>query len=516
MYLIMESGEGKYRRWKIDKDKTTVGRDKSCDIAIDDPKVSRMHGEFTYSGGSLIYIDLNSTNGSFINGSPVKRSIISPDDHIRFGNTAFIVKDTDFEAEIVFEDTPAQVNYEVRYENLFNDLSKFAGKTGGIKETKIINIEKDTFNKAENLLINLKIIYDFSRNIFSISDKKEILKFLKTVIFSIFPEAENFYLFLGDSEEKCSAPEMIIARENTMVDSKVKISKTVFKKALTEKISILATDLKRDKRFEESASALNINIRSVMVAPMFYREKLIGALYLDNRSKPNVFKSGDPQLLSAIASMLAIAFENAREREDLQNSYHKLLVRIVSFSEKEIFSKEDFTSKLIHYSAGTAQSINLTAEQTEMLIYAAELFNIGIIPAEFYASDYENSGNLGSLSEHEKSNLAAERFLTKTSALDYIRNILACVSENYDGSGKVKRLRGNEIPLESRILKAVSVFVKEAFFSERKRAFAEIEVLEKLESNSGTKYDPQVLNGLRIFILNKQSSSSEETKDELP
>lgn len=71
----------------------TVGRGKDSDLLIDDPKVSRCHAEFRVSGVKLELVDLNSTNGTFVNSQRLpahEPRELQPGDEIRFGNTVYI------------------------------------------------------------------------------------------------------------------------------------------------------------------------------------------------------------------------------------------------------------------------------------------------------------------------------------------------------------------------------------------------------------------------------------------
>lgn len=63
-----------------------VGRE--CDgLILDDPKVSRLHARFTVEDGALMLIDLQSTNGTHLNGEAVSaKTPIRPDDEILVGN----------------------------------------------------------------------------------------------------------------------------------------------------------------------------------------------------------------------------------------------------------------------------------------------------------------------------------------------------------------------------------------------------------------------------------------------
>lgn len=51
---------------------TIIGRSADCDIRVMSSSVSRKHGLLEISGNDLVYSDLGSSNGSFVNGAPVK------------------------------------------------------------------------------------------------------------------------------------------------------------------------------------------------------------------------------------------------------------------------------------------------------------------------------------------------------------------------------------------------------------------------------------------------------------
>jgi pSer/pThr/pTyr-binding forkhead associated (FHA) protein len=75
---------------------TTIGRGEERELQIFDVKVSRLHAELHASSESLALIDLNSTNGTFVNGERLpahQLTVIKPKDELRFGNTSFICQD---------------------------------------------------------------------------------------------------------------------------------------------------------------------------------------------------------------------------------------------------------------------------------------------------------------------------------------------------------------------------------------------------------------------------------------
>jgi len=68
-----------------------VGRDRANALPIQDKRLSRRHAAIHYVDGQGFYlVDLNSTNGSFVNGEPIKQCILLKDgDRVRLGSLAF-------------------------------------------------------------------------------------------------------------------------------------------------------------------------------------------------------------------------------------------------------------------------------------------------------------------------------------------------------------------------------------------------------------------------------------------
>ncbi len=66
----------------------TIGRDSSCDIVVNNSRVSRMHGVITYQNNSYVYRD-NSTNGTVVNGVPVKNGEVN----VKIGDSIMLASD---------------------------------------------------------------------------------------------------------------------------------------------------------------------------------------------------------------------------------------------------------------------------------------------------------------------------------------------------------------------------------------------------------------------------------------
>jgi FHA domain-containing protein len=77
----------KRRPYPLAKDALSIGRLDSCDIVLSDTGVSRKHAEVRREGDEWVVVDLNSTNGTIVNGKTVRRHRLAEGDRIEVGET---------------------------------------------------------------------------------------------------------------------------------------------------------------------------------------------------------------------------------------------------------------------------------------------------------------------------------------------------------------------------------------------------------------------------------------------
>ncbi len=91
---------------QLTKDKTTLGRRPYNDIVIDNLAVSGEHAVLQLAGADVFIEDLNSTNGTYINGKAVKKQLLNHNDTVEIGKykIKYLIDDgTDYEKTQVFK-----------------------------------------------------------------------------------------------------------------------------------------------------------------------------------------------------------------------------------------------------------------------------------------------------------------------------------------------------------------------------------------------------------------------------
>lgn len=81
------------RAFDVNVDRTTVGRVEENTFQIADASVSSRHAEILLQGSDLLIRDLNSTNGTFINGEKISEAVLKPGQTLRFGQVELKIDD---------------------------------------------------------------------------------------------------------------------------------------------------------------------------------------------------------------------------------------------------------------------------------------------------------------------------------------------------------------------------------------------------------------------------------------
>ncbi len=90
--LQVTDPDGRSRAVEIGSGGLTIGRAEDNDLVARDGRVSRHHGRIVGRRGTLIYLDVGSTNGSKVNGEPVVEVVLGIGDRLELGDTTLVVE----------------------------------------------------------------------------------------------------------------------------------------------------------------------------------------------------------------------------------------------------------------------------------------------------------------------------------------------------------------------------------------------------------------------------------------
>ena len=90
MFLCYKLPNGDQKKYPLEKSRTTIGRGLNVDLIVQDRLSSRLHCSIEYRDNAWHIRDLQSRNGTYVNGQRVQEAELMPGDRIGIGDTVLI------------------------------------------------------------------------------------------------------------------------------------------------------------------------------------------------------------------------------------------------------------------------------------------------------------------------------------------------------------------------------------------------------------------------------------------
>ncbi len=158
----------------------------------------------------------------------------------------------------------------------------------------------------------LAALYEVSSQLGSSLDLTEVLNQVMDSIITL-TGAERGYIVLFD--EVSGDLRLAVARnvdQQKIEGRSMELSRTVIERAVASGKGIVTNNALEDERFSNQESVVGLQLRSIMCAPLRVRNRILGAVYVDNRLYSDAFKDDDLELLITFTNQAAITIQNAR------------------------------------------------------------------------------------------------------------------------------------------------------------------------------------------------------------
>jgi transcriptional regulator with GAF, ATPase, and Fis domain len=315
--LLVLSGPLKDSTIPLSEGEVTIGREASNGIAIADPSVSRKHCTLTSEGGRFRVRDLDSRNGTLVNQVNVEDQWLQHGDEIAAGDSSFLFLLEDEELSPV----------ESRVE--FEDAQRTA-ETTILHPRDVVYLQPDRLLRelppTSRVARNLNALLKISRIVHAIRDLNELQEQLLDLIFEVAPAGRGAILLADREGHQFNS--MFARMRQAGQGQLVKVSRTVARQVLEQGVAILGSDVPSNDELREVESLAESHVRSLLCVPLTIFQRVIGCIYLDSESLSTRLDEEHLQLVTAIAGISAVALENARRVQWLEEENERLTVEI--------------------------------------------------------------------------------------------------------------------------------------------------------------------------------------------
>ena len=324
-YLIPYPIESFAKPILIDGKRTYIGR-RHVDgirIQIDDMHVSRKHACIHSEDGQFLIDDLDSQNGTFLNGQRIKQAALDSHDKITIGRLTYLfLMQPDAASDLVSVPSPGASDHTIDISPQDIDFSEVWAQNADDAAHGFLHSDEEPPSESTQPVTlahtRLSLLYQLSESLRTTSDAMEVYEKGIDLIMKAMPDAEyTLVAKRSTSKDAFNILAFKFADQREASGDTIPISHTVFDWVLTERVTLVSENLIEDQRFQESDS-ININdLRSIVCAPISGKNRVIGLLYAQANNLVSPFSKEDAKFVSAVANEIALTIDNIRFREEL-------------------------------------------------------------------------------------------------------------------------------------------------------------------------------------------------------
>src|SRR6202167_5055902 len=290
--LLIHTPDGATRPLVLDRERYTLGRSSANELCYpEDAGLSRQHLALEKNGEIWMVRDLNSKNGTFVNGVRITSPFpLGKNDRVTAGHIAL-----DFGENSL---PPPSDNTVVFIE--------------GVTPTTSVSTTVAT---------SLKGVLSQDKEIEGGPQMRALIRAGRELAGNM-PLAELFKLIMNLSVEAVGATRgvlMTLEGKELVVQEALGegfgISSAVRDRVIKEKTSLLVRDARLDEAFADRMSIVQQQIRSMLAVPLQTDDRVIGLIYLDSPHFIKEFTKEDLSLLTVMANVAAIRIEHTRLAE---------------------------------------------------------------------------------------------------------------------------------------------------------------------------------------------------------
>lgn len=267
-------------------------------LPLTDTTVSRRHAELTPDNGKWFLRDLESANGTFVNGELIHGRVeLAQGDQVRCGETLLLFN---ISPELDRADAISLLDQD-RLDTTIEEAERLTN------EPMLPGHAGDAQSAA-----HLKLIYELTALPARCADPQELLDRVMDLVFrELHPERGFILLQRGPADRPTPAVVRYATRPKTRDDGRIPVSRTIVEHAMAHRVGVLSTNAMNDARFRSGDSVQAYGIRSAICVPIVHGERIYGVIHVDNSLSHATFTEAQLKLMTAIGQHAGLALTTA-------------------------------------------------------------------------------------------------------------------------------------------------------------------------------------------------------------
>jgi HD-GYP domain-containing protein (c-di-GMP phosphodiesterase class II) len=349
-----------------------------------------------------------------------------------------------------------------------------------------IEFEKRTLaSETLNKYKEITLLYDMVEQVSSCLDTKEVARLVIEQAKKVIRLSSVAVLLLDKETGRMELVASHGSALSTTVQPNVGITGTVWSSGRAE----IVNDVQADPRVPSGTTG----ICSMMCAPLKAKDAVVGVIKLGNEEPMN-YCAEDLKLFTTLASLAAVAMENASLYEQLKEAFYTTVYTLAETIEKRDPYTGNHTKRVMEYSLAIGRTLGLGEEDMTRLQLGAVLHDVGKIGVRDNVLLKEAALTDEEFEQIKKHAVYGEEMISRIARLRTAIPGVRQHHEKFDGRGYPDGLAGEDIDITARIIAVADSY--DAMTTDRpyRRGLTIDEAFDQLRQFSGTQFDPAVVD----------------------
>ncbi|MDD5224563.1 MAG: adenylate/guanylate cyclase domain-containing protein [bacterium] len=291
-----------------------IGRLPESDLCLPEVPVSRKHCQIRREEDSYILADLESLNGTTLNGAQVKTAELRDGDVIQVGNSTLVFHQPESRTARPGPDEQPPPSPSLPPPPRVEKSSPDPDLDWAEIARRVEEMRSDDSKLVKPEFRNFYLLRDLCRVIIQANSEEDLLEVAMDGISRVF-SFQVAGIFLRDPK----VPNRLVPKFILGTNPKnPEISTTILKYAGEKNLVLLSTDARTDPRLLSGDSISDLGIHSALAAPLWDGEENFGVIYLSTRKPESSYRENDLELLSALANLVAAGIRKLKLREGME------------------------------------------------------------------------------------------------------------------------------------------------------------------------------------------------------
>ena len=233
--------------------------------------------------------------------------------------------------------------------------------------------------------------------------------------------------------------------------------------------------------------------KSLVSVPLSIGSAVIGVINANNKTSGKPFNQDDLALLMSLAMRFSKVIERIRTAENSSAFIEETIQSLRSVLVSRERDAQGAVRKIVAWSVMVARKLRLSEKEVQVIQFVSSVHDVGMtrVSEEILKKTLElTPDEMEEIKKHPQRGAAIMRPLE---FVELVSQSILFHHERLDGKGYPMGLRGDQIPIGSRILAVLDAYA--AMVSERsfRTSLSNAEAVDELVRHSGTQFDPRVV-----------------------